>query len=1816
MRSRGIWSNLALVARVLTAALILTTSHASSLTAWADAGEAQDDWQTYVSQAYGFALKYPAGWKVQTGNLHNNSLPPDITSLCSQRSVFDVSVIPLRKGTFVSSLDLIENAARAFWGSVSQVESGIRLVHGQEVGRAVYQKPAYEGIAVQIVITAFSTEVADYLVVTQLGVDPTSHAPTSLEYGDRLQTYERILQSLTLFPQQAKSPLPTFSDMETLDSGLDNDSDAAASGLDVASFWWPTDGIFGPLVYDTPVISGYAWNNYRHPGVDVWTNAQGTGDGRNPRYPSMGSNVYPVYEGTIVDWILDPRNGAKIGMIISHPNVNGEALWTTYWHLADEASGATFISDGLSRQQQVTPTTKLGNQGDRRYGTSGSITTHLHFSVLTGYPGTHYESFRTDPSPYFHRPVTHGWVDRSTPIRHEPPCPKSGGGSLVVFYKGANYTCGGQGEGVGYVAVPAPITACPFYPPAPVLLPLEHRPLSVKVPQGYYLKVHDRWETAATATIYGSDPSLWDGYFWSPIFGPRQMYSNVGSVEVYCMGCVSGQVAQSPSDGTCPANTSPFAPALQLPANGHVALDYLAPTLCWRNSGDAEGDQLQFYAEVYNSPISANSGWIEGTCWRPGQLDHQYHGYQWRVKARDPRSAESSWSSTWNFTIAAPNQPPNISFDTANGSGFTSAGIDSNARTWTFAGTASDPEGRLGSIAFRCAGEGCGGQASHTNGGNWSHTQANMAGRNDVYFEAFDLDGYNRYSRHLDLRVDLAPPNTTLGLNGDSNSANWPAWFTGAVEVHLQAVDGSTGSVRSGVQEIHYRVDGGAWQSQAADHVGFTVSTDGSHTVAYYAVDKVSNAENGRAITFQIDQTPPSAPSGVVETNGVLNDQWQKVQNVPVFTWAASSDITSGVWGYQFYFGPDPAGVSYQTFLAADPRQWTPQPNGVRTGIYYLRGRARDIAGNWTVWANLFTYRYDGTPPENPTGITHAAGIANDTWQRTSNLADFTWPVPHDEGSGIKGYNVYWGALQDGTSTDFVTANAYQSPTPVCSADEACVGYLRLRSMDNVDIPANDWTTAFTLRYDNVPPVAAFAFREGITTTQTLVHLQIAATDQGSGLQEMRLSGDGLNWVPWEVYATDRLWLIPAISRQWWPVYLQVRDGVGLESEVISHTVYLDVNAQQPRSANFRLFDHAMSAGAGEHTSAAYNGRSTVGQVADSARSNSLNFALVGGYQAGSQAIPIVEPGHDEFTFVNGIFASGTGASTLTSLTFRMAGTVGELGLPNNETTLVSQNHQHQPGFLAAVRPAVTPTPTPIPGPTPTPPPTPACASPSVTIDGAAPFTYNLNVTLGLCAPWATEMLISNNTDFTGATWEPYADSKAWTLTAAGQNVQPCFVYAAFKDAQGTVYTNYFDDIIYDPNPPTGSLATDENTIPSTAQASSDRVTVFGSGAAKSITRIGQTVLARPVALLAARDDGAVDLYITAQDDNSGLAEMQIGASAAFTDTVWEPYSALKPWTPEGGDGIKTAYARFRDSAGNISAAADVSFALDTLPPLGGLALDRRVVGPDVITTTVYFGAEDNLSGVSDMRVSEDSAFTDAAWQPYTVTLTWPISLTGVTEGALYAQYRDLAGNISEVYSDTYTVDTAPPVVYVEVVPGETLTRTVNVYAYDELADLGVMRITNDPLMVEDVITASYTPTITWTFDDRRVVWVQLSDSVGNWAEPYPAYAAPALAPQAPVTTITMMDGPTLTWTHLEANSYYQVWRDTVPYFDPTAPTADTVKLDDVYPPLGGTMTYTDTTADPNLTYYYAVVGVNALGQTSGPSNYVGVFRFGLSPGQ
>jgi hypothetical protein len=123
---------------------------------------------------------------------------------------------------------------------------------------------------------------------------------------------------------------------------------------------------------------------------------------------------------------------------------------------------------------------------------------------------------------------------------------------------------------------------------------------------------------------------------------------------------------------------------------------------------------------------------------------------------------------------------------------------------------------------------------------------------------------------------------------------------------------------------------------------------------------------------------------------------------------------------------------------------------------------------------------------------------------------------------------------------------------------------------------------------------------------------------------------------------------------------------------------------------------------------------------------------------------------------------------------------------------------KHFTKFVTYTKTAITtPTPTPAPssggggggGVTDTTPPT----NTSISINSGVASTTSSAITLTLGATGANQMMISNNSDFSGAEWETYTTSKNWNLIA-GEGEKT--VYAKFKDSYNNISTAVQDSII------------------------------------------------------------------------------------------------------------------------------------------------------------------------------------------------------------------------------------------------------------------------------------------------------------------------------------------------------------------------------------------------------------------------------------
>lgn len=173
-----------------------------------------------------------------------------------------------------------------------------------------------------------------------------------------------------------------------------------------------------------------------------------------------------------------------------------------------------------------------------------------------------------------------------------------------------------------------------------------------------------------------------------------------------------------------------------------------------------------------------------------------------------------------------------------------------------------------------------------------------------------------------------------------------------------------------------------------------------------------------------------------------------------------------------------------------------------------------------------------------------------------------------------------------------------------------------------------------------------------------------------------------------------------------------------------------------------------------------------------------------------------------------------------------------------------------------------------------------------VKINNGAEYTTSSNVTLTLYAtdtrgttPGVANMIIANDSSFTGSSWESYTTSKSWNLIDT-EGLKT--VYVKYRDFDGEVSPVYSDSIILDKNAPTGAIS-------------------INNGAAET-TNINVT-------LSLSANDGA----------GSGVQKMMISNDASFTGASWENYATSKNWNLASGYGKKTVYAKFMDNVGFVS---------------------------------------------------------------------------------------------------------------------------------------------------------------------------------------------------------------------------------------------------------------------------------------------------------
>ncbi len=265
--------------------------------------------------------------------------------------------------------------------------------------------------------------------------------------------------------------------------------------------------------------------------------------------------------------------------------------------------------------------------------------------------------------------------------------------------------------------------------------------------------------------------------------------------------------------------------------------------------------------------------------------------------------------------------------------------------------------------------------------------------------------------------------------------------------------------------------------------------------------------------------------------------------------------------------------------------------------------------------------------------------------------------------------------------------------------------------------------------------------------------------------------------------------------------------------------------------------------------------------------------------------------------------------------------------------------------------------------------------------------TNKTNALLSIMFPGAKEMQLSDNPNFLFSYKEPYTTSKAWKLTGS--------------DGQKNVFCRFF-----------GGLA--------------DPTEVFTASILLDTTAPEVEMRINNGNLVTASTNVTVTFSFSTPPVQMKLAN----ASAPSSVAAWIPFKDSLSWTLAAGDGKKTVYAVFRDSAGNEYGPISAEIEMDTVAPLGNTIAVHR--SEDVTSDIATFALVAELPiflhfDAADTTTQRAYYAVGKATRPESFTIVpQPFSPVQLTEGifkasnggntavgtyTIWAYFTDQAGN-------------------------------------------------------------------------------------------------------------------------------------------------------------------------------------------------------------
>lgn len=237
---------------------------------------------------------------------------------------------------------------------------------------------------------------------------------------------------------------------------------------------------------------------------------------------------------------------------------------------------------------------------------------------------------------------------------------------------------------------------------------------------------------------------------------------------------------------------------------------------------------------------------------------------------------------------------------------------------------------------------------------------------------------------------DDTAPTTTMTTSPAPNAGGWN---NTPVSITLEATDAS-----SGVASISYQVGAQPPVTVSNSSTSFTISTQGSTPVSYYATDIAGNVSVPKSHTVRIDTLPPSAPT----LTSISNDPGaiDQITNVPAQTITGTAEPGSSVTLSR-------GATTFPAVLTAADGTFAAAVTLVE-GSNTFTATATDTADNSSPPAAPFTATLDTlsptltvTDPRNGVAYRNNTGPVTGRWSATCSVTPGACGTSGDTGSGV-----------------------------------------------------------------------------------------------------------------------------------------------------------------------------------------------------------------------------------------------------------------------------------------------------------------------------------------------------------------------------------------------------------------------------------------------------------------------------------------------------------------------------------------------------------------------------------------------------------------------------------------------------------------------------------------------------------------------------------------------------------------------------------------------------------------------------------------------